>query len=102
MPGAVSSCREFDGLPLDLRASFERIVKRFPNRRVAMIHGRMTPGDKDATMQRFKNGEIDILEDANAVSQHSGTLHCGTDPGGPCNETTGLSSGLPGVTPSRF
>jgi hypothetical protein len=27
VPGAVSSCGEFDGLPLDLRASFERIVK---------------------------------------------------------------------------
>jgi hypothetical protein len=30
VPGAVSSCREFDGLPLDLRASFERIVKAVP------------------------------------------------------------------------
>jgi Carbohydrate binding module (family 6) len=39
-------------------------------------------------------GEIDIMEDVNALSEHSGTLHCGTDPGGPCNETTGLSSGL--------
>jgi beta-glucanase (GH16 family) len=39
-------------------------------------------------------GEIDILEDVNALSKHSGTLHCGTDPGGPCNETTGLGSGL--------
>jgi hypothetical protein len=39
-------------------------------------------------------GEIDIMEDVNALSEHSGTLHCGTDPGGPCNETTGQSSGL--------
>jgi hypothetical protein len=39
-------------------------------------------------------GEIDIMEDVNALSEHSGTLHCGTDPNGPCNETTGLSSGL--------
>ncbi len=39
-------------------------------------------------------GEIDIMEDVNALSEHSGTLHCGTDPGGPCDETTGLSSGL--------
>ena len=39
-------------------------------------------------------GEIDIMEDVNALSEHSGTLHCGTDPGGPCNETTGLGSGL--------
>ncbi|MGE5135336.1 MAG: carbohydrate-binding protein [Gemmatimonadota bacterium] len=39
-------------------------------------------------------GEIDVMEDVNALSEHSGTLHCGTDPGGPCNETNGLGSGL--------
>ncbi len=39
-------------------------------------------------------GEIDVMEDVNALSEHSGTLHCGVDPGGPCNETTGLGSGL--------
>jgi hypothetical protein len=39
-------------------------------------------------------GEIDVMEDVNGLSEHSGTLHCGTDPGGPCNETTGLGSGL--------
>ena len=39
-------------------------------------------------------GEIDIMEDVNALSQVSGTLHCGTDPDGPCKETTGLGSGL--------
>jgi beta-glucanase (GH16 family) len=39
-------------------------------------------------------GEIDVLEDVNALSQHSGTLHCGTDPGGPCREPGGLTSGL--------
>ncbi len=39
-------------------------------------------------------GEIDVLEDVNALSQHSGTLHCGIDPGGPCHEPGGLTSGL--------
>jgi hypothetical protein len=39
-------------------------------------------------------GEVDIMEDVNALSEHSGTLHCGVDPGGPCNETDGLGSGL--------
>jgi beta-glucanase (GH16 family) len=39
-------------------------------------------------------GEIDIMEDVNALSQVSGTLHCGTDPGGPCDESSGLGSGL--------
>ncbi len=39
-------------------------------------------------------GEIDIMEDVNALSEHSGTFHCGVDPGGPCNETNGIGSGL--------
>jgi beta-glucanase (GH16 family) len=39
-------------------------------------------------------GEIDIMEDVNARSQVSGTLHCGATPGGPCDETSGLGSGL--------
>lgn len=38
-------------------------------------------------------GEIDILEDVNGQSDVYSTLHCGTDPGGPCNETTGIGSG---------
>ena len=41
-----------------------------------------------------ENGELDIMEDVNALSEHSGTMHCGTDPGGPCNETDGIGSGL--------
>jgi ATP-dependent DNA helicase RecG len=44
-----------------LTAGFETIQKRFPKRRVAMIHGRMSADDKDAIMKRFKSGEIDIL-----------------------------------------
>ncbi|WP_194912533.1 chitobiase/beta-hexosaminidase C-terminal domain-containing protein [Catenulispora rubra] len=39
-------------------------------------------------------GEFDIMEDVNALSKVSHTFHCGVDPGGPCNETTGISSGL--------
>jgi beta-glucanase (GH16 family) len=39
-------------------------------------------------------GEIDVLENVNGLQDHSGTLHCGTAPGGPCNEFTGLTSGL--------
>ena len=39
-------------------------------------------------------GELDIMEDVNALSEVSHTFHCGVDPGGPCNETTGISSGL--------
>jgi len=46
-------------------------------------------------------GEIDILEDVNALSRHSGSLHCGSLTGGNpdgtagrCHEHAGLSSGL--------
>ncbi|GDY32294.1 glycoside hydrolase family 16 protein [Gandjariella thermophila] len=38
-------------------------------------------------------GEIDIMEDINGRSSEFGTFHCGTDPGGPCDETTGIGSG---------
>ncbi len=41
-----------------------------------------------------ENGEIDIMEDVNALSEVSGTVHCGTDPGGPCNEPNGIGRGL--------
>jgi hypothetical protein len=41
-----------------------------------------------------ENGEVDILESVNAASQHSGTIHCGVTPGGPCNEQNGIGSGL--------
>ena len=45
-----------------------------------------------------ENGEIDIMEDVNALSEVSGTVHCGTDPGGPCNEPNGVGSGLRGCS----
>src|SRR5579859_2042975 len=38
-------------------------------------------------------GEWDVMEDINGLSSVYGTLHCGVDPGGPCNETTGIGSG---------
>lgn len=40
-----------------------------------------------------KDGEIDIMEDINGLSSVFGTLHCGVNPGGPCNESTGIGSG---------
>ncbi|MBE3568175.1 MAG: hypothetical protein IMW90_20860, partial [Thermogemmatispora sp.] len=39
-------------------------------------------------------GQIDILEDANGRNAEIATLHCGSAPGGPCNEYNGLTSGL--------
>jgi hypothetical protein len=47
------------------------------------------------------HGEMDILEDVNGLSQHSGALHCGNltqvNPDGtfgPCHEHNGRSSGM--------
>src|ERR1700722_327734 len=45
-----------------------------------------------------ENGEIDIMEDVNSRSELSGTVHCGVDPGGPCNEPDGIGSGLVGCS----
>ena len=39
------------------------------------------------------SGEVDIMEDINGRSSVFGTLHCGVNPGGPCNESTGIGSG---------
>jgi F5/8 type C domain len=39
-------------------------------------------------------GETDIMTDVNGRSQLSNTLHCGTAPGGACNEYDGRTSGL--------
>jgi beta-glucanase (GH16 family) len=39
------------------------------------------------------SGEVDILEDINGRSSVFGTLHCGTNPCGPCNESSGIGSG---------
>jgi beta-glucanase (GH16 family) len=48
-----------------------------------------------------EDGEIDIMEDVNGLSQEAGTLHCGNlsqrnpdGTAGPCHEGTGLGSGL--------
>ncbi|KAL2109119.1 hypothetical protein VUR80DRAFT_2953 [Thermomyces stellatus] len=35
-------------------------------------------------------GEIDILESPNGLSRTWHTVHCGTNPGGPCDETNGI------------
>lgn len=37
-------------------------------------------------------GEFDIMENVNGVNSVWGVLHCGTNPGGPCNESTGIAN----------
>ena len=40
-------------------------------------------------------GEIDAMESVNGTNVEYGTLHCGVNPGGPCNETSGLGGNTP-------
>ncbi|MFJ8605543.1 glycoside hydrolase family 16 protein [Streptomyces shenzhenensis] len=35
-------------------------------------------------------GELDIMENVQGLNTSWATIHCGTSPGGPCNETTGI------------
>ncbi|KAF6838594.1 glycosyl hydrolase family 16 [Colletotrichum plurivorum] len=37
-------------------------------------------------------GEFDIMENVNSVNRIWSTMHCGTNPGGPCRETEGVST----------
>jgi ATP-dependent DNA helicase RecG len=39
----------------------------FPDLRVDLVHGRMTPREKDAVMDRFKRGETDVLVSTTVV-----------------------------------
>jgi ATP-dependent DNA helicase RecG len=55
----IEESDKLDLKPLVLGA--EAVKKAFPNRRVGILHGRMSPAEKDQTMGRFKAGEIDIL-----------------------------------------
>lgn len=48
-----------------------------------------------------EHGEIDIMEDVNALDSASHTLHCGVDPGGPCHEPNGITSKLQPVPGSQ-
>jgi ATP-dependent DNA helicase RecG len=44
-----------------LTLGYDAMTKRFPNRRLAMLHGRMSAAEKEETMQLFKSGELDVL-----------------------------------------
>lgn len=45
----------------DLENGFEALKKIFPNRRLAYVHGKMSPTQKSEVMERFANGSVDIL-----------------------------------------
>ncbi|MEU6593754.1 glycoside hydrolase family 16 protein [Streptomyces sp. NPDC046881] len=37
-------------------------------------------------------GELDIMENVQGLNTDWATMHCGTSPGGPCNETSGIGN----------
>jgi len=37
-------------------------------------------------------GELDIMENVQGLNRTWATVHCGTNPGGPCNETSGIGN----------
>ena len=43
------------------QTTFEDLCKRLPEVRVGLVHGRMKPAEKQATMRAFKEGEIGLL-----------------------------------------
>ena len=45
----------------DLENGFEALKKIFPSRRLAYVHGKMSPAEKSEVMERFANGSVDIL-----------------------------------------
>ena len=45
----------------DATAGYEKICERFPSAQVSLLHGRIPSEEKDAIMQSFAKGEIDIL-----------------------------------------
>ena len=46
---------------VDLENGYRYMCEHFPDCRVSMVHGKMKPKEKDQHMQRFANGETQIL-----------------------------------------
>jgi ATP-dependent DNA helicase RecG len=42
-------------------AEFERLQKVFPKHKLALLHGKMKPADKDAVLAAFKDGSYNML-----------------------------------------
>ncbi|MET7921524.1 glycoside hydrolase family 16 protein [Streptomyces avermitilis] len=39
-------------------------------------------------------GELDVMENVQGLNTDWATVHCGTNPGGPCNETSGIGGSM--------
>jgi len=45
----------------DLEKGFRHLSEVYPDYRISMVHGKMKPGEKDRAMQKFKEGETQIM-----------------------------------------
>ena len=45
----------------NLEDGYEQVCREFPECKVSKVHGKMKPAEKDVEMQRFANGETQIL-----------------------------------------
>ncbi|MGN0838361.1 MAG: ATP-dependent DNA helicase RecG [Pyramidobacter sp.] len=61
----IEESENFDAAPLQSR--YEKLCTAFPNRRVAMLHGRMNDREKTAVMQDFTAGKTDILASTTVI-----------------------------------
>lgn len=61
----IEESENFDAAPLESR--FEKLRREFPNRRLAMLHGRMGEKEKNAVMTEFSAGHIDLLASTTVI-----------------------------------
>lgn len=61
----IEESENFDAAPLESR--FEKLRREFPNRRLAMLHGRMSEKEKNAVMTEFSTGRIDLLASTTVI-----------------------------------
>jgi ATP-dependent DNA helicase RecG len=63
-PRAAPAARAGPAMRIEAQAAqttFDQLTQALPQARVALVHGRMKPAEKQAVMRAFKNGEVDLL-----------------------------------------
>jgi len=63
-PKAAPATRGGPAMRIEAQAAqttFEQLTQALPQARVALVHGRMKPAEKQAVMRAFKDGQADLL-----------------------------------------
>lgn len=50
-----------------VKTQFEEMQKKFPNRQIGLLHGKMKPGEKSQAMNNFRAGKTDILVSTSVI-----------------------------------